>query len=104
MERPNPKRTKRLQTLTRALLAICLLGGFYGIYALARPVYWHVVGSSNRIAGPVVDSRKQLYEELEKTGGQGAGSGIARQGARPKWAIVDILFFPAPQPSSTSSR
>jgi hypothetical protein len=68
MERPNPKRAKRLQSLTRALLVICLLGGSYALYILARPVYWHVVGSSKRIAGAAVDSRKLIYEELEKTG------------------------------------
>lgn len=67
MERVN-KRGRRLQKFTRAILILCIITCFYAAYLLARPVYWHIIGSSERIEGPKFDSRKELYEELQKTG------------------------------------
>jgi hypothetical protein len=67
MERVN-RRSKRLQNFTRAVLLACIFTSLYAAYLLARPVYWHIIGSSARIEGPAFDSRKQLYEELQKTG------------------------------------
>ena len=64
-----------MQQLARVLLVLCILGGTYAVYILAMPVYWHIIGSSPRIRGPTFDSRKQLYEELQKTGDHIAGIG-----------------------------